>query len=172
MNDATKELKLRARILQRSIQQGKPRALHRLARFRTTQRPSPQKVQRKHCLNIIAQEFGFKNFTHASEIFDGSSEIDDFGSLLNTNACTGGLSTWFAHYPAAFAHKAANGGYLLGYRTQFVVAQAPYIEALGLDPHDSDWALMDCDWGHPHALAPRARLYAKLLAARTKEGQS
>lgn len=172
MNDATTELKLRARILQRSIQQSDPRALKRLALFRTTRRPAPEKIQRKHCLDIIAQEFGFKNFPHASGIFSGTSEIDDFGSLLNSNACTGLLSHWFADYQAAHIHKTTEGGYLLGFRTQFIVTGAPYIEALGLDPDDSDWAGLDYDWVRPSAYEPRARLYAKLLAARTRETQS
>ncbi len=170
MNDATTEVKLRARLLKRAIDRKEPRALERLASLRAVNRPQAGEVKHKHCLDLVAQEFGFANFSQAREVFAGETLASDFGTLLEVNASSGLLNHWFANYEEAREFHEANGGYLLGYRRQSVVVKRPYIEALGLDPEDDDWVAMGFDWVRPRSVEARSRFYAKLLANLPKEG--
>ncbi len=169
MNDAATELKLRARMLRRAIESKEPRALRRLASLRANESPAPEAVQHKHCLDIVSQEFGFRNFAHARGVFAGTSDGGDFGTLLERDACSGLLNHWFVRYEEARDFRDTHGGYLLGFRRQQLVVKAPYIEALGLDRDDPDWENIKFDWVRPASTVGRTRLYAKLLASLPRE---
>ena len=59
------------------------------------------------------------------------------------------LNAWFARYEDARAALERNGGYLLPYDAQFLVAEAEAIRVLGLDPDDPDWERIGHDWVCP-----------------------
>lgn len=177
MVDPTNELKIRAEILQRRVTACDASARRRLrvlaelskapddaiATFATS-------IQRKHCLAVVARECGFASWEHAGRVLRGDEAELDFGTLLHDKATGGTLNAWFADYGEAREHLDERRGagsrlYLLAYRRQFVVVDVQYIEGLGLDPDDPDWAAIDFDWPRPRDRAAWARLVVKRLAA-------
>ena len=173
MTDPIRELKIRADVLQRGVEAGTPSALARLVALPELRQKSLDElalaaagIQRKHCLGVVAREAGFDTWLHAVRVLDdeGEARPDDFGTLLYRRGCGGFLNVWFSSYDEARAHHEERGGYLLAYRRHFFVVEAAFIEALGLDPDDADWAALERDWAMPRDRAARRRLYGKLLA--------
>jgi hypothetical protein len=68
------------------------------------------------------------------------------------------VSRWFTTYAEARASLDAEGGYLLPYRTQFLVTAREGVRELGLDPDDPDWARIGWDWVRPADAAASERL--------------
>ncbi|MCA9716198.1 MAG: hypothetical protein H6713_25835 [Myxococcales bacterium] len=170
-NPALSRLKTRARLLHQRARARDLGALARLSRhplLRGPEGPRAQDIQRKHCLDVIAREFGFRGWQHTTRVLGGDLEERDVGTLLCPPACAGFTNTWFARHEDARAHL--RDGYLLGYRTHAFIVSAAYIEAMGLDPVHEDWDALARDWLRPPAPAARARLYARLIALRPPEG--
>lgn len=155
--DAVCELKVRAEILQKEFESGDPEAIKRL-------RSVPERpVQRRHCLQVIAREFGFASWTQMKNVLSGEEHDGDFGTLLCPPRCAVQTNLWYRDYAEAAEIRAQKNRYLLGYRKQFFVVDRYFLDTLGLDPDDPDWALMGFDWVQPLDVAARARLYAKLI---------
>ena len=146
--DAIRELKTRAEILHRRMQAENPRS----------------EIRRADCLKKIAAELGFPTWLAARKAISGEGSVEDFGTLLYPRY-GGFINLWFKTYEEAAAVREAKSGYLLAYRRQYLVVDAFYLEALGLDPADPDWAAMGFDWVRPRDVAARTRLYAKLVEA-------
>jgi hypothetical protein len=145
--DPIRELKTRAEVMQHRRQAGEP------------------ELQRKDCLAQVARDAGFMSWAHALRVIEGDAAESNFGTLLYPNDWGGSrLNHWFAQYDEARAHIEANGGYLLAYKRQFFVADRHFVEALGFDPDDADWAAIGFDWARPRDPEARKRLYGKLLA--------
>lgn len=162
---AVTALKHYARILHRRVRDGDPAALlcaRRLREFADADATQLRAaIQRKHCLTVSALQLGFQSWPHALAALTG--ETDDFGTLLYPSSCYGHWNIWSAHYEEAASIRAAHGGYLLAYRRQFLIVDRDYIDSLGLDPDDPDWAALGRDWVKPGDAAARARLYEKLV---------
>ncbi len=171
MTDATCELKIRAEILHKQIQDGaaarlRLRALTEYRRSSVDELASiAPEIQRRHCLNIIAAELGFSNWPHAKSVLTGEEPIANFGDLLCPEKCAMHLNHWCRTHEEAAAMRGETGGYLLAYRHQFLVVDRHYIRTLGLDPDDPDWDALGYDWARPRDAEARTRLYAKLVAA-------
>lgn len=149
---AIDELKVRARILHKKIQ--------------------ATDVRLRDCLSRVATDFGFANWPQAKAVLSGNGEVSDFGTMLCPPRNGGGhLNLWYARYEEAAAARESCQGYLLAYRRQFFVVDRYYIEDMGLDPDDADWAELGFDWVRPRSLAARARLYDKLVATFPREGR-
>ncbi len=169
-NPAIARVKARARLLHQRARAREPDALARLRRHPALAEPDDvDAIQRKHCLDVIARELGFRGWQHASRVLSERPEERDLGTLLYPSACSGFTNHWFASHAPARAHLLARGGYLLGYKTHAFIVTPRYIEALGLDPDDPDWDAIARDWLRPEAPGGRARLYAKLIARRPRE---
>jgi hypothetical protein len=180
MVDPVEELKTRAELLQARLASGDAGArkrLRALAEFARaddeTLAAAASTVRRKHCLAVVAREHGFTSWDHARRVLEGSPGESDFGNLLYDTATGAHLNVWYAEYGQARAHLDAarrEGArrYLLAYRTQFFVSEAPFIEELGLDPYDADWDAIDFDWVAPRDGVARSRLYGKRLDALRK----
>lgn len=175
MVDPVREIKIRAELLQRRMQQGDVRALRRLPAAREllqdeeALRALARTVRRKHCLHVVSVELGFRDYAHALRVLEGHASENDLGDLLCTSASGGYLNCWFKEHSEARQHKAQQGGYLLAYRRQFLIVDAPYIADMGLDPDDHDWVRIDRDWARPRDVDARRRLYGKLLAHKPAE---
>jgi hypothetical protein len=168
MNDAIEEMKIRAGLLLKQVRLGNTKAARRVAkRGRELQ---PGEVQRKHCLDVIAREFGFSDFRHARVVITADGEVPDFGGLLYDSQVGGTLNHWFATYAEALECHHERGGYLLPYRSQFLVVDASFVRDLGLDPQDEAWELMGRDWVRPNHPDSRRHLYAALVGATAPEG--
>lgn len=158
MIDPIRELRIRAQKLHRAARAADAGALARVPGT------SPDDVQRKDCLAAIAREHGFRGWAHALRVLSGDPEERDVGTMLYPGSDAPYPNLWFARYEEARAQLDAHGGWLLGYREQFVVVEAAFVEALGLDPADPDWEGIGRDWSRPRDRAARARLYGKLIA--------
>ena len=155
------DLKAQARILHRRLQAGDELAGQRMCVLRHKRPP----YTRGDCLAAIARELGFSGWPHALSVLTGRPE-QDYGTLLHPASCHGFWNIWSAHYDEAQTIRAEHGGYLLAYRRQFLITEAPYIESLGVDPLDPDWARIGRDWVKPADRAAWLRLCAQVVRAR------
>ena len=169
MVDVISMLKTRARQLQRDIAFGKPDAAARVRQLPELRRLDPAElpaaVKRRHCLSIIARELGFRGWPHALAVLQGR-EAADFGELLYSGTQRPTLNIWSASYAEARDIHARHGGYLLAYRRHFLIVDADYIRALGLEAEDPDWERIGRDWVRPEDPEARGRLYGKLIEGR------
>ena len=177
MQGPVRELKVRAEILHHRLQALEPAALARmraLAELRSASdaavREATAGLRRKHCLAVVARELGFASFEHARQVLEGDGAAADFGTLLYGAGGGAYLNHWFATHPEARAQQleaAATGPrqYLLAYKRHCFLTERGFIEALGLDADDPDWAAIGWDWVHPRDPEARRRLYARRLLA-------
>lgn len=164
-----RSLKARARLIHREVQVGDPAALMRarsLSEFRGTNDAAiATSIRRRHCLQLVAHEFGFRSWPHASAVLSGQV-VDDYGALLYPQGASAHGNVWLASYAAAAAIRKESGGYLLAYQRHYFIVDRYFIETLGLDPEDADWAKIGRDWARPIDPAARTRLYGRLISRR------
>lgn len=158
-------LKHRARLLHRAAAGGDPAAISRLRAW-GVDTTSP--TTRGRCLGAVARELGFRGWPHLTRVLRGEAQ-DDFGTLLYPAGASAHWNIWSAHYPEAAAIRAEHGGYLLAYKRQYFIADADYIDTLGLDPLAEHWRAIGRDWVRPGDLNARADLYAQRIAAHYRQ---
>ncbi|WP_370679549.1 hypothetical protein [Comamonas sp. GB3 AK4-5] len=125
------ELKVRARVqLNRARREGQAGA-----------------TRLRDALHEVARESGFADWEHARRVLSGlAAPGEDLGSFWHAAGTGILLHIWFASHEEGRAVVANDpGGFLLPYRRQCFMVQAPFIEALGLDPQDAAWAAIDHD---------------------------
>ena len=154
------DLKAQARVLHRRAQAGDPAALARLG-----QRSADEPVLRRHCLAALAKELGFSGWPHAVSVLEGAEECADFGTMLVPPGASAHWNIWSATYEEAREIHRQAGGFLLAYRRHYFIADRYFVEMLGLDPDDDDWAKIGHDWARPADVAARRRLYAQLIGS-------
>lgn len=98
-------------------------------------------------LHEVAREAGFADWEHARHVLSGQAALgEDMGSFWHAPGTGILLHIWFASHAEGRAVIANDpGGFLLPYRCQCFMVQAPFIEALGLDPQHAAWAAIDHD---------------------------
>lgn len=170
MVDPIQEIKVRAEILHKRIEQGESAALERLRILPELRKSSLEvrkefaaTIQRKHCFAVVSRELGFSGYPHAQRVLSGEEAENDFGTMLYPTGC-GALNHWYANYREASDLRAEINGYLLAYKRHFFIVDGYFIETLGLDPKDPDWDAIGHDWVKPRDPAARRRLYGKLLS--------
>jgi hypothetical protein len=176
MVDPVRELKTRAELLHHRVAQGDEQARARLRALPELKKADDEaltsaaaRLQRKHYLAVVAREHGFSSWEQARRVLEGSPEEADFGTMLYASNA-GAINVWFADHVEARKHldevnARGDRHYLLAWRKQFLVCDRYFIEALGLDPDDADWAAIGCDWARPGDPEARRRLYQKRLEA-------
>jgi hypothetical protein len=176
MVDPVRELKTRAELLHHRVTSGDELARARLRALPELKKADDEalasaaaRMQRKHFLAVVAREHGFTSWEQAKRVLGGSAEETDFGTMLYASQA-GAINVWFSDHGEARRHldevnARGQRHYLLAWRTQFLVCDRYFIEALGLDPDDADWAAIDCDWARPRDADARRRLYQKRLDA-------
>ncbi len=122
-------------------------------------------VKRRHCLAALARAAGFRGWPHARAVLAGEDEPDR-GELMHREHGGAYWNVWSASYEEARDIRREHGGYLLGYRRQFLIVEPPYIEHLGLDPEDPDWSRIGRDWIAPADREAWRRLTAAAIEAR------
>jgi hypothetical protein len=136
------ELKIRARLLRKALLSRDAAALSRAAAVARRRRWTiPEEWPLALCLNIVSVEAGFDLWNHARIVLGGEAVSGaDMGRFWYENACSALLNHWFAGYDDARASLDADyGRYLFPYDRQFIVADAPFVVALGLDPAAPEW---------------------------------
>ena len=137
------EFKTQARITLKYFNKNSiPAELQSLLKREFTNVPSQWKL--KDCLQLIAKWHGFENWQHAVEIFS-SKEASDFGTFWSRRRCGGFLNHWFVTMAEAKDHQSAHGGYIIGFRNQFIVVEKEYVEVLGTEPQSKLWPIIDYD---------------------------
>lgn len=165
-NPALETLKHRARRLHRQSQAGDRTAMARLRKHGMFKALDdgvlPDAIKRRHALAVVAREHGFENWQHVLQVVDGR-QTADYGTLLYGRGCGAHTNIWSASYDEARHIRAETTGYLLAYRTQYLVVDEHYIRTLGLDPDDPDWERIGRDWVRPDDKKAHVRLYTKLI---------
>ena len=168
MADIVHTLKSYARKLNRGACTGNADVLRRLRKLDVFQALDDTaiatKVKRRHCLAVVARELGFRGWPHATQVLGGAI-TEDVGTLLYPRRCGAHLNIWCASYDQAKRIRGEHGGFLLGYKRQYLIVDEDYIATLGIDPRDPDLDVIDRDWMIPDKPEVRARLYAKVVAA-------
>lgn len=167
--DIIHDLKQAARTLQRQAIRGDAAAITRLGALPELREADGStaiaRLRRRHCLAVVAGELGFQGWSHATAVLVHGS-TGDFGTLLCPPHCAVHWNIWSADLAEARAIRAGHGGYLLAYRRQFLIVDRHYIESLGLDADDPDWAAIGRDWTVAGPSPARQRLYARLIRGR------
>ncbi len=170
VTDVLALLKSKARRLHKQVEKGsavnvaRMRALPGMAS--STDQELIGQVKRRLCLNVIAMELGFRTWATLAHAMEGDEGGGDFGTILCPGRMIAHQNIWLADYKEAVEIHREHGGYLLGYRRQFFIADGDYLQDLGLDPERDEWERMDRNWVEPGDLNARARLYARLFAER------
>jgi hypothetical protein len=108
-----------------------------------------QSIQRRHALQVIAIERGFRSWP------------DLKCQLLFIRG--GFLNQWFVQYEEGKAYQRSHGGFILPFKKQFFVCTTDYIIDLGFDVCDPDWVLIAHDWVVPQHKVAWQRLYKKWM---------
>ncbi|MCA9609539.1 MAG: hypothetical protein KC619_28265 [Myxococcales bacterium] len=169
MDDPVADVKHHARILHDAATRGDEAALGRLRRLPELDAlddPSMRAaVRRRHCLAAVAKELGFRSWPHAKAVLEGI-ETEDLGELMHRTSGGAYWNIWSASYDEATSIRRDHGGWLLAYRRQFLIVDEHFIEHLGLDPEDEDWARIGRDWVRPADRAAWTRLASRAVRAR------
>lgn len=167
--ELVEDLKHRARLLHREAKRAEPRALASLRRLDELAQLSDgalaRSVRRRHCLAALSRTLGFRGWPHAKAVLSGGDHPDR-GELMHRDSMGALTNIWSASYSEAKSIRAKHGGFLLGYRHQFLVVEAGYIEHLGLEPSHPDWALIGRDWVRPKNRPAWIRLTRAAIDAR------
>ncbi|MCW7538512.1 hypothetical protein OOT46_11735 [Aquabacterium sp. A7-Y] len=123
-------------------------------------------------LDLIAYEEGRGNWAELTQqLREQDKSLDDAEDteLYKFNASEFNLNVWCPSYEEAKAYLDSHRGfYLLQYKGQCFLAQAPHIVDLGLDPKDPDWEKIGRDWVQPKDPEAKTRLRQKLQQARER----
>jgi len=149
-------LKHLARRLQRAAEEGQPAVLQAIVATLDEELPA-QGPKRRHCLHAVSKRVGFRNWTHARNVLE-RSETTDRGTLMYRDSHGAISNIWSASYAEAREAQASSGGFVLPYKHQFQIVQAPYIRWLGLDPDDPAWDAIGRDWIEPTDSAAWTRI--------------
>jgi len=110
------------------------------------------KIQLKHALAVIANEYGFNSWTNLKNYFTltGLTKFEPNGG--------GFFNQWFSNYKEAKQILLSGKGYLLPYKNQFFICESGYIEYIGLDSHAPDWQDINYNWIEPSDIQAWQRL--------------
>ena len=158
------EYKIQATILLKNLRSGNQKQQHdastRLQAIpqlkNLTLLELEQKTKLKHALNVIAIENQHPTWAALKNTLEHIN--------LYPHRCHGFINIWYPNHETAKHHLQTNGGYLLPYKTQYFICEAPYITALGLEFDDPDWQVIGFDWAQPADYAAWFRLVKKLQA--------
>ncbi len=163
MSEVLQDIKSYARNLHRAIDAGDHELLSFVNR-RAKQPVTLEALQRRHVLAAVARRLGFRGWSHLTAVFAGTEA--DYGTLLCPQGSFGHTNIWSASHAEAAQIRAENQAFLLPYKTQFVVVQGTFVDALGADASDPDWERMGFDWAQPRDPAARARLMGRVVRKR------
>ncbi len=170
VTDVLALLKSKARRLHKQTEKNSPVDVARMRALpgfaSSTDEEIRGQLKRRHCLNVIAMEVGFRTWAALAQVLESDEVGSDFGTILCPKRMMVHQNIWLADYREAQEIHGEHGGYLLGYRRQFFIADGDYLLDLGLDPEREDWEKMNRNWIEPGDLNARARLYARLFAER------
>jgi hypothetical protein len=124
------------------------------------------KIRRKHALQVVANEAGYRDWSHLKKAFDGETAAGFDTTRLFEPRTGGFLNLWYrSHEEARQVLGAEPVRFLFPFRYQFFVCEAAFLEALGVDAGHPDWERIGYDWVKPRDKKARARLEVRLRRA-------
>lgn len=120
----------------------------------------PERWQLKDCLNLVAIWHGFNSWKEvvdaftplermtgekSSELSPKAAQLKDQGEFWMRPGCPSFLNHWFVNLEEAKSHRRANGGFIVGFKKQFVIVESDYIEVLGTDSDSHLWKSIEYD---------------------------
>lgn len=169
------EFKIKAKKLLKEIKSGDQRISAKAAkRFESIKRfkgktqveilKNIKIIRLKDALAVIAEEYGHRSWTLLKKKLEyREKKKNPDNSFLYPPRCRGFFNNWYRNYSEAKSKLEEYGGFLLSYGEDFFIADKNYIEALGLDPNDSDWEKIGWNWVEPKEPIARERLRQKLV---------
>ena len=165
------EFRAQARRLLKTLRQGDETAARTAAaRFqslrsfaeRTVQdiQAHPGRVRLKHALAVIARENDYPSWRALKHAWEDPQQAESATSMYEPGFDVL-LNRWFAHYTDAAESLAEQGGFLLPYKSQFLICEDEGIRLLGLDPRDPDWPKIGWNWVQPADREAWQRLHRK-----------
>jgi len=152
MSPLVTRLKHAARRMQRGIERGEGERPPGLA--------EEEVVARRHCLQALAARLGFRSWPHVRAVLE-RTETHDRGTFMYRDSSSI-MNIWISTYDEARDLRAQTGGYLLPYRHQFQIVEAPYLARLGV-PAGDDWEAIGRDWVEPADAEAWCRLASRRL---------
>ncbi len=123
-------------------------------------------IRLKHALAVIALEHDFESWPAFKQQLERKEQLaqrrQSYYTRFYPQRCARYMLEWHANYEVASLELGRTGGYLFPYKNQYFICEAPYVEALGLDPDDSDWERIAFNWVQPADQAAWQRLDDKL----------
>ncbi|MFK7991593.1 MAG: hypothetical protein AB8I08_36590 [Sandaracinaceae bacterium] len=173
MTDPVEVARLHARRLHRRAQAAEPDALT-LLRAHPELRALPldelpSAVKRRHALARIAVALGCRGWPHLKAVLEGTP-VADKGRLMYRESAAY-WNVWSASYEEASRIRAEHGGFLLPFRRQFFVAEAPYVRWMGGEPDAEEWSALGRDWVQSTSgrSTPWRRLTSRVLETRLRQ---
>ena len=167
MAEIVHALKIRARILHNQIASGRPDAVKKSHTIKELAKLDEETIaatiKRRHCLAIVAKECGFNGWPHLTAVILHNDLAMGLGTLLHPKRCGVHWNIWFADYTETKRVREEHGGYLLGYKNQFLIVDEDYINTLGFDANDPDLLRAGRDWIKPESSAARLNLFTRLI---------
>ncbi|MEM6957223.1 MAG: hypothetical protein AAF645_16150 [Myxococcota bacterium] len=155
--NSLERLRREARFVHRALLRGDER---------TRRRIDEQTPKRKHVLRALAQELGFAGWGHASAALSGRST--DFGAFFYPPSGGAYWNVWCARYDEAARIRAEANAFLFPYRHQYFIAEAGYLDHLGVPADDPRWRWAGRDWLAPKDREAQQDLLDALVFARLR----
>jgi hypothetical protein len=136
MELALNEVKTQAKKLCKAIKSD-PNTLVKLKRSLKRTLVIPDEIKLKHCLLIISQQLGFKDWHHAQLILSGKQslkDMPDMGKIFSNQACNKYINLWFVDYQQAKVtlSQQKNTSWLVPFKKQFIVVKKEYLLTLNI----------------------------------------
>lgn len=153
MSALVDELKTRARV-----------------RLNAGRREGEEGSRLRDMLHAVSREVGFAHWEHARRVLGGLAlPGEDMGTFWHSPRTAALLNEWHATPAKAQAARGGREGlYLLPYKWQAVLVQAPFIAELGLDPAHPAWPAA----GHDLCAAYASPAWRELAALRIRAPRS
>ncbi len=110
------------------------------------------RVRLKHALAVLALEHGYSSWVEWKTSLEGK-RVE-----LYTPSLGFFLNRWFTSYSEARASLKQDGGYLFPHGDHYFIAEEEAVRQMGLDPHASEWILIEFDWAQPADRQAHGRL--------------
>ncbi len=122
-------------------------------------------LKHREALAEIAKQLGFNGWSHAVHVIEGK-ETRDYGTVLYGAAGATYPNIWEADLDGARAIRQEHGGFLLPYKTQFLIVEPSYLDAHDMPADLPEWQLTGPDWTQAQDIEARTRLYGMRIAGK------
>jgi hypothetical protein len=124
------------------------------------------RIQHKHALDVVAREAGFMDWAQLKSAKSWDHRMLFDTTRLFSAGSAAFLNLWHRDYGEARELLAGEPKrFLFPYREHFVLCEALFLEARGINANDPDWERIGRDWVNPRDARAQARLAVRLRRA-------